>query len=163
MPSRKASIVIGLALYQPDIPQNAGTLMRLASCLGFPLHIIHPTGFGISDKNLRRSVMDYAEAAEIVHHDSFERFQSWCARNRRRQVLLTTKAARSGYEFGFEPADILMVGRETSGVPESVSASADAKVRIPMRPRMRSINVAAAAAMMMGEAMRQTGAFGELA
>jgi tRNA (cytidine/uridine-2'-O-)-methyltransferase len=149
---------VELALYQPDIPQNTGTLIRLSACLGFVLHIIHPTGFAFSDRHLRRSAMDYADSASIVFHNSFEQFEDWRRQNHRRLVLMTTKTADSAYDFAFSPADILLAGRETGGVSEDAADAADAAVRIPMRPGLRSINVALASSMLMGEALRQTSA-----
>jgi len=149
---------VELALYQPDIPQNTGTLIRLSACLGFDLHIIHPTGFAFSDRHLRRSAMDYAETARIVPHDSFDRFDAWRRENHRRLVLMSTKADDSAYEFIFSPTDILLAGRETGGVPDEVAKTADTAVRIPMQAGMRSLNVAIASSMLMGEALRQTSA-----
>lgn len=137
--------------------------MRLSACLGFTLHIVHPAGFQFGEKAVRRSALDYGPAARLVHHDSFDDFRDWCSEEGRRLVLLTTKAAQSGYAFAFAPADVLMVGRETSGVPGPVAERADSLIRVPMRPATRSLNVAAAAAMMMGEAFRQTGGFKDLA
>lgn len=117
----------------------------------------------MTDKNLRRASLDYGPAASITDHASFEQFDLWRRRHGRRLVLMTTKATTSGYRFAFGPEDILMVGRETSGVPPEVAAGVDARIRLPMRAEARSINVALAAAMMVGEAYRQTDAFEELA
>lgn len=150
---------VELALYQPDIPQNTGTLLRLGACWGVRCHIIHPTGFGFSDKNFRRAAMDYADLADFVEHASFGQFEQWCAAENRRLVLLTTKASSSTYDFTYENRDILMVGRESAGVPEEVAEKCTAKVRIPMRAEMRSINVALSAAVTLAEAMRQTELF----
>lgn len=149
-------MTVELALYQPDIPQNTGTLIRLSGCLGMPLHIIHPAGFAITQKTLRRAAMDYAALAEIVQHASFEAFEAWRRSAGRRLVLLTTRARTSAYAANYAAGDILMVGRESAGVPEAVAARADVAVRIPMRPEARSLNVAVAAAMILGEALRQT-------
>ncbi|HEY8593713.1 MAG TPA: tRNA (cytidine(34)-2'-O)-methyltransferase [Devosiaceae bacterium] len=146
-----------LALYQPDIPQNTGTLIRLAACLDFTLHVIHPTGFNFSDRQLRRAGMDYVSGAEIVEHDSFEAFDAWRRTDGRRLVLLTTKANASVYGTRFTADDVLLVGRESAGVPDDVAVKADLALRIPMAPHRRSLNVAIAAAMAMGEALRQTG------
>lgn len=156
-------IPVDLALYQPDIAQNAGTLLRLSACLGFALHVIHPTGFVLSDRALKRASLDYADAASLVHHDSFAHFEAWREQHGRRLVLLTTRAEQSAYDAAFASGDILMVGRETAGVPPEVAATADVRLRIPMRDGQRSINVALAAAMVLGEAFRQTGRFGDLA
>lgn len=155
-------MTLSLALYQPDIPQNTGTLIRLAACLDFQLHVIHPTGFTFSQQALRRSGMDYVELAKIVEHDSFDKFEEWRHKEQRRLVLLSTKASVSAYETEFAPNDILMVGRESVGVPETVADKADVKIRIPMAKDLRSINVALAATLIMGEAIRQTNGFESL-
>jgi tRNA (cytidine/uridine-2'-O-)-methyltransferase len=145
-----------LALYQPDIPQNAGTLMRLAACLGVPLDLIEPAGFDASDRNLRRAGLDYLDALELTRHVSFARFDAERRERGARLVLLTTRATLPYTRFAFGPADVLMVGRESAGVPDAVQDAADARIRIPMRPDLRSLNVAVAAAMVLGEALRQT-------
>lgn len=146
-----------LALYQPDIPQNAGTLMRLAACLGVPLDLIEPAGFDVSDRNLRRAGLDYLDALDLTRHVSFARFDDERRRSGDRLVLLTTRADLAYTDFAFAPGDVLMVGRESAGVPEPVQEAADARIRIPMRAGFRSLNVAVAAAMALGEALRQTG------
>ena len=146
-----------LALYQPDIPQNAGSLMRLCACLGAPLDIIEPCGFLLSDRNLRRAGMDYLAGLDLTRHESWDRWQSRPGPGR--TLLLTTKAAQPYAGFAFRPGDTLLLGRESAGVPPEVHAAADARLLIPMRPGMRSINVAQAAAMVLGEALRQTGLF----
>lgn len=148
-----------LALYQPDIPQNAGTLMRLAACLGVPLDLIEPAGFDMSDRNLRRAGLDYLDALDITRHVSFERFEEWRRGSGRRLVLATTRASIPYTAHAFRESDVVMVGRESAGTPEAVHMAADARIRIPMRPGLRSLNVAVAAAMVLGEALRQTGAF----
>ncbi|WP_029040613.1 tRNA (cytidine(34)-2'-O)-methyltransferase [Cucumibacter marinus] len=153
---------VSLALYQPDIPQNTGTLIRLGACLGAPVHIIHPTGFVFSDKNLRRAAMDYAETASVIEHDSFAAFDTWRTVENRRLVLLTTKTSGSAYDFAYQDHDVLLLGRESAGVPEAVADTADARIRIPMRPDVRSINVALAGALVLGEALRQTNALASL-
>lgn len=153
---------IALALYQPDIPQNAGTLLRLGACLGVTVHVIHPTGFVFSPASLRRAAMDYLAHADYREHVSFAAFKAWRAETGRRLVLLTTRAPGSAYAAAYRDGDILMVGRESAGVPAAVAEAADLRVRIPMAEGLRSINVAVAAAMIVGEAMRQTGAFEEL-
>jgi len=155
-------MAIDLALYQPDIPQNAGTLLRLGACLGLRIHVIHPTGFPFSSRHLRRSGLDYVDKVEYLEHDSFAAFDTWTADNGRRLILLTTKSSQSAYDVAYDQADVLMVGRESAGVPEAIAARADLRVRIPMRPGLRSINVALAAALVVGEAMRQTHGFGDL-
>ena len=148
-----------LALHQPDIPQNAGTMLRLAACLGVPVDVIGPAGFDRSDRNLRRAGMDYLEVAEILRHVSFAAFEQARKARAARLVLLTTHGAVSYTEFAFTAGDILMVGRESAGVPDAVHEAADARLLIPMRPGLRSLNVAVAAAMVLGEALRQTGGF----
>ncbi len=150
---------VELALYQPDIPQNTGTLMRLGACFGVVIHIIHPTGFAFSERSFRRAGMDYLEKALLTEHASFAAFNQWRSEADRRLVLLTTKARQSAYSVQYRDSDILMVGRETAGVPESVAATADLAIRIPMRDGLRSINVALAATLVLGEAMRQTNSF----
>lgn len=165
-PSNRAGelpLPIDLALYQPDIAQNAATLIRLGACLGVGIHLIHPAGFTVSDKSFRRAGLDYIERAQLTEHVSFQSFDAWRTTAGKRLVLLTTKASESAYTARYEPADILMVGRESAGVPEFVAAGVDLKVRIPMRPGLRSLNVALAGAMIIGEAMRQTALFESLA
>ncbi len=147
-----------LALYEPDIPQNAGSLMRLGACLGVGIDIIEPCGFLLSDRNFRRAGMDYLQNAEIRRHESWARFYE-SARPVTRLVLLTTKGNLAYTEFAFTPGDTLLVGRESAGVPQAVHDAADAKLVIPLRPGLRSLNVAQAAAMVLGEALRQTGGF----
>ena len=148
-----------LALYQPDIPQNAGTIMRLAACMGVAVDLIEPAGFDISDRNLRRAGLDYLDRLELRRHVSFTAFDSWRREARHRLVLATTRGSIPYPDFLFAPTDILMLGRESAGVPDSVHAAADARILVPMRAGLRSLNVAVAAAMMIGEALRQTGGF----
>lgn len=145
-----------LALYQPDIPQNTGTLMRLAACLGVGLDIIEPTGFLLSDRRLKRAGLDYLRSLDLTRHVSWDAFQASRARQGR-LILLTTNAPLLYHRFMFGPEDTLLVGRESAGVPEAVHAAADVRVRIPLRAGMRSLNVALAAAIALGEALRQTG------
>lgn len=147
-----------LALYQPDIPQNAGALLRLGACLGVPVDIIEPCGFVLSDRRLRRAGMDYIAAATLVRHPSWESFQ---AGRQGRLVLLTTRAPLAYYRFRFRPDDTLLLGRESAGVPEPVHGAAEARLRIPLEAGQRSLNVAVAAAMVLGEALRQTEQFPE--
>ena len=144
-----------LALFQPDIPQNAGTMMRLAACLDVAVDLIEPAGFVMSDKHLRRAGMDYLDHLALTRHISWQAFATSQDRPGR-LVLLTTRAATAYTEFDFRADDTLLVGRESSGVPDEVHAFADAAVRIPMAGQMRSLNVAVAAAMVLGEALRQT-------
>jgi len=153
---------VQLALYQPDIAQNTGTLLRLGACLGVHVHVIHPTGFLFSDKSLRRGALDYLEHADFTEHDSYGHFDTWRREAGRRLMLLTTKASISAYDAAFSPYDILMLGRESAGVPDAVAADADLRIRIPMRHQMRSLNVAVAGSLVLGEALRQTEAFAVL-
>ncbi len=146
-----------LALYQPDIPQNCGTMLRLCACLGLDAAIIEPAGFPVSDRAFRRAGMDYLGHVAIARHVNFESFEAWRRASGRRLVLLSTKAAVPYCDFAFAKGDILLVGRESSGVPEEVHAAADARIVIPMQPGLRSLNVAVAAAMVVGEALRQIG------
>ena len=148
-----------IALYEPDIPQNTGTILRLAACLGIEAHIIEPAGFPTSDRAFRRAGMDYLDQVALRRHVSWAAFEEWRRGTRLRLLLFTTAAARSYLDFTYQPDDILMFGRESSGVPQAVHQAADARFKIPMQPGLRSINVAMAAAMALGEAMRQTGGF----
>ena len=154
---------LALALYQPDIPQNCGTMLRLCACLGVEAAIIEPAGFPVSDRHFRRSGMDYLDAVRLDRHVSWRAFEDWRAPTGRRLVLLSTSAALPFTEFAFAPDDILMVGRESAGVPPDVHAAADARLLIPIRPGMRSLNVAVCAAMALGEALRQTGLYPPIA
>jgi tRNA (cytidine/uridine-2'-O-)-methyltransferase len=146
-----------IALYQPDIPQNTGTILRLCACLGVEAHIIEPAGFPISDRHFRRAGMDYLDQVTIVRHDSWGHFEEWRAASDLRLVLFTTKGATPYLEHQYTDRDILMFGRESAGVPDAVAAAADARVVIPIRAGLRSLNIAMAAAMAMGEALRQAG------
>ncbi|MBU1306422.1 MAG: tRNA (cytidine(34)-2'-O)-methyltransferase [Alphaproteobacteria bacterium] len=154
---------VDLALYQPDIANNTGTLIRLCACLGTTIHIIHPTGFPFSPKTLARAGLDYVDHAAVREHDSWTQFDAWRRAEGRRLALLTTKSETSAYAAQFEPSDIVMVGRESAGVPDAVAEAADLRLRIPMRPGLRSINVALAATLVLGEAKRQTDGFTALA
>jgi tRNA (cytidine/uridine-2'-O-)-methyltransferase len=151
--------MVRLALFQPDIPQNTGTMLRLAACLGTPVEIIEPAGFDVSDRNLRRSGMDYLERAAITRHVSWASFEAWRREGNGRLVLATTKGAVPYAGFVYQPDDIILVGRESAGVPDEVHEAADARIVIPMRPGLRSLNVAMTAAMILGEALRQTDGF----
>lgn len=145
-----------IALYQPDIPGNTGTLLRMCACLGLQLHIIEPAGFRLDDKNLKRAGMDYVELAALTRHVSWEAFEEWRGEQGARLLLLTTKGAVPYTEIDFRPSDILLFGRESSGVPESVHGAADARLVIPMQDGARSLNIALSASMVAGEAIRQT-------
>lgn len=142
-----------LALFEPDIPQNTGTLIRLGACMGVPIDIIEPCGFVFSDKSLKRAGMDYLERATINRHDSWEAFLE--NREEGRLILLSTKAAEPYTGFNFARDDTLLLGRESAGVPDHVQVRADASVVIPMAESSRSLNVAIAGAMVLGEALRQ--------
>lgn len=150
-----------LVLFEPDIPQNAGTLMRLAAGLGVAMDLVEPCGFILDDRRLRRAGMDYLDQLDLTRHVSWPAFRR--DRVAGRLVLLTTRAAVPYTAFAFRPDDLLVLGRESAGVPEEVHEAADARVVIPLRPPARSLNVALAAAMVLGEALRQTGAFPETA
>jgi tRNA (cytidine/uridine-2'-O-)-methyltransferase len=145
-----------LALFEPDIPQNTGTLLRLGACLGIGVDIIEPCGFLFTDKGLKRAGMDYLELANYRRHDSWTAFE---AERKGRLVLLSSKATHPYTEFLFAPDDVLLLGRESAGVPDSVRDAADARLRIPLMPGLRSLNVALAASMVLGEALRQTEGF----
>ncbi len=147
-----------IALFQPDIPQNTGTILRLCACLDITAHIIEPAGFPFSDRLFRRAGMDYLDHVTLVRHDCWSKFEEWRADAGCRLVLFTTKGAISYLDFRYGAADILLFGRETAGVPEAVASAADARLFIPMKPGLRSLNVAMSAAMAAGEALRQTGA-----
>lgn len=146
-----------LVLFQPDIPQNAGALLRLAACLGIGVDIVEPCGFVLSDAKLRRAGMDYLASAVMVRHASWSAYRD--AAPRGRLVLLTTQAEMAYTAFAFAAEDRLLLGRESGGVPHEVHAAAEARLRIPLRPGLRSLNVATAAAMVLGEALRQTEGF----
>jgi tRNA (cytidine/uridine-2'-O-)-methyltransferase len=151
--------MLRLALYQPDIPQNAGTMIRMAACLGVAVDIVEPAAFDVSDRHFRRSGMDYLERAAVTRHDSFAAFETWRRNAGRRLILAETDGTVPHVAFAFAPGDIVMVGRESAGVAPEVYAAADAVVHVPMRAGLRSLNVALAAAMVMGEALRQTGGY----
>ena len=144
-----------IALYEPDIAQNTGTILRLAACFGIAAHIIEPAGFPVSDRAFRRAGMDYLDQVTITRHVSFAAFEDWRRTADLKLVLLTTRAATSYLDHQFTGRDVLMFGRESAGVPEAVHAAADARLTIPMRAGLRSLNVAMACAMVVGEALRQ--------
>lgn len=151
---RNSAIPMRLVLYQPEIPQNAGAMMRLAAALGIALDLVEPCGFVLDDRRLRRAGMDYLDHLDLSRHASWTTFLT--ARSPGRLVLLTTGASVPYTAFGYRPDDLLIVGRESDGVPAEVAAAADHRVVIPLRPPARSLNVALAAAMVLGEALRQT-------
>jgi tRNA (cytidine/uridine-2'-O-)-methyltransferase len=153
-----------LVLFQPDIPQNAGTLLRTAACLGIAVDLVEPCGFVLSDRHFRRAGLDYLARARLIRHASW---QAFCASRSDggggRLVLLTTRAPVPYVDFSFQANDAIMVGSESAGAPDFVHKAADARVRVPMIASARSLNVAIAAAMVLGEALRQTGHFRESA
>jgi tRNA (cytidine/uridine-2'-O-)-methyltransferase len=146
-----------LALYEPDIAQNTGAMLRTCACFGIRAAIIEPAGFPVSDRHFRRSGMDYLDHVEIDRHISWRAFSEWRRVHGKRLILLTTRAEQTLWNFAFRRDDVIMVGRESAGVPQDVHDSADARVRIAIRPAMRSLNVGVAAALALGEAMRQIG------
>lgn len=146
-----------IALYQPDIPGNTGTILRLGACLGLPVHVIGPAGFDLSDRALRRAGMDYLAIASLTQHVSWAAFETWRASESRRLVLATTRATTAYTDFDFLPCDIVLFGRESAGVPDHVHDGADQRVTIPMRAAARSINLALSVAMMSGEIVRRFG------
>ena len=148
-----------IALFQPDIPQNTGTILRLCACLDVAAHIIEPAGFPVSDRHFRRAGMDYLDQVSITRHDSWSKFEQWRRPAGFRLVLLSTKGVGSYLDYRYEAGDILLFGRESAGVPDEVAAAADARLVIPIKQGLRSLNVAMAAAMALGEALRQTNAF----
>jgi tRNA (cytidine/uridine-2'-O-)-methyltransferase len=145
-----------IALYEPDIPQNTGTILRLCACPGIEAHIIEPSGFPVTDRAFRRAGMDYIDNVSIARHGSFAAFEEWRHRERLQLVLLTTAAQQSYLDHKFTADQVLLFGRESAGVPATVHERADVRLRIPMQSGMRSLNIAMAAAMVAGEALRQT-------
>lgn len=148
-----------LALFEPDIPQNAGTLMRLGACLNVRVHLIEPAGFPTSDKNFRRAGMDYLDRVDLMRHISWRTFREWQLESGQRLVLATTKAAVPYTDLAFRADDIVLLGRESKGVPDAVHEAADARIVIPIAQGLRSLNVALAGGMILGEALRQTRGF----
>ena len=144
-----------IALYQPDIPQNTGTILRLCACLDVAAHIIEPAGFPVSDRHFRRSGMDYLDHVAITRHDSWSKFEQWRNDGGFRLVLLTTKGTNSYLDYSYQRDDVLLFGRESAGVPDEVAGVADARLVIPIKAGLRSLNVAMTAAMAAGEALRQ--------
>jgi tRNA (cytidine/uridine-2'-O-)-methyltransferase len=150
-----------IALFEPDIPQNTGTILRLAACFGIEAHLIEPAGFPVSDRAFRRAGMDYLDAVKLMRHPSWDAFDAWRRAQGLRLVLFTTRATASYLDHRYAPGDILLFGRESAGVPDHVHAAADMRLRIPMQAGLRSLNVAMTCAMAVGEALRQTGGFGQ--
>ena len=147
-----------IALFQPDIPQNTGTILRLCACLDVAAHIIEPAGFPVSDRHFRRAGMDYLDQVALTRHDSWPKFEQWRNEKAYRLILFTTKGASSYLDYEYGLSDVLLFGRESAGVPDEVAAAADARLVIPIKPGLRSLNIAMAAAMALGEALRQTSA-----
>ncbi len=147
-----------LALYQPDIPQNTGTILRLAACMNIGVDIIGPAGFSLSEKALRRAGLDYMARVVLDEHSCFEAFMQ-ARETGSRLIALTTKATQAYATFAFRPSDTLLFGRESAGLPPSVHETADSCLRIPMRQGLRSLNLAVSVAMVLGEALRQTDGF----
>ncbi|KRQ01631.1 tRNA methyltransferase [Bradyrhizobium yuanmingense] len=145
-----------IALFQPDIPQNTGTILRLCACLGLDAHIIEPAGFPISDRLFRRAGMDYLDHVRLTRHVSWATFEDWRAGQGHRLLLFTTKAATDYRDFHYQSSDILLFGRESAGVTDAVVEAADARLVIPIKAGLRSLNVAMSVAMAAGEALRQT-------
>ena len=148
-----------LALFEPDIPQNTGTLMRLGACLGVPVDVIEPCGFVFDERRMRRAGMDYLDQVDLTRHASWTAYQAGRAEQGRRLILLTTQAEISYTDFQFRPNDTVLLGRESAGVPDEVHKAADARITVPMAIDARSLNVAVAAAMVLGEGLRQTDGF----
>jgi tRNA (cytidine/uridine-2'-O-)-methyltransferase len=148
-----------IALYQPDIPQNTGTILRLTACLGVGAHLIEPAGFPVTDRAFRRAGMDYLDQVDLTRHASWDAFDAWRRQQQLRLVLFTTGAATSYLDHAYGSDEVLLFGRESAGVPASVHAAADARLTIPIRAGLRSLNVAMACAMALGEALRQVNAF----
>ena len=143
-----------IALFEPEIAGNVGAILRLAACLGADVDLIEPMGFEWNDKRVRRTAMDYIDHVVVTRHAGFEAFRA--SIGSRRLVLFTTKSRQSAYDFSFMADDFLLFGKESAGVPPGVAAACDAQVRVPMRPQVRSMNVATTAALALGEALRQT-------
>jgi tRNA (cytidine/uridine-2'-O-)-methyltransferase len=152
-----------IALYQPDIAQNTGAILRLAACLNVAVDIIEPAGFDISSRALRRAALDYFDKADLKRHRTFADFKHEAEMTGGRLILLTTRAQTAYHNIVFENSDIILAGRESSGVPEEVHASVNLRIRIPMRADLRSLNVAVSLAIVLGEALRQTGGFSQFA
>ena len=144
-----------IALFEPDIPQNAGNIFRLGACLGIPIDIIEPAGFVIDDKRLRRASMDYYDYLDLTKHISWENFYDWSKINSYRLILLTTKSQKSYYDYIFQNNDILLFGRESSGVPDKVHSTVNERLTIPMIKGPRSINLSSSVAMVTSEVIRQ--------
>ena len=148
-----------IALFEPDIPQNTGNIFRLGACLDIEIDIIEPTGYIFDDKRFKRSAMDYFDHVKYKRHIDWDEFIKWVYKNNYRLILLTTKAKESYLDFKFQQNDILLFGRESAGVPESVHDKVDKKIKIPIKKKLRSINLSSAVAIVTGEACRQLNLF----
>lgn len=157
--SRQKVFKVRLALYQPDIPQNTGTLLRLAACLDIGVDLIEPCGFVLDDKRMRRAGMDYLNQVDLTRHQNWSEFQKLCREEGRRIILATTKSREPYFDFQFHPNDVILMGQESAGVPDEVHQACDHRLTIPMQESLRSINMAVSAAMMIGEGLRQTAGF----
>ena len=146
---------IEIALYQPDIPQNTGAIMRLSACLGIKLHIIEPTGFYMDDKRMSRVTMDYLEYLDLEKHNSWDAFYNSAKNQSKRVILATTKSNLSYLDFNFIPGDIILFGRESSGVPDNIHNICDSRIKILMQNNIRSFNVASSCAIIVSESIRQ--------
>ncbi len=146
-----------IALYEPDIPQNTGTILRACACLGLEAHIIEPAGFPVTDRAFRRAGMDYLDRVTIMRHADFAEFEDWRRRECLALVLMTTAGSQNYLDHAFADDQIVLFGRESAGVPPAVHEAADARLLIPIREGLRSLNIAVAVAMVAGEALRQTG------
>jgi len=146
---------VRIALFEPEIAGNVGAVLRLGACMGVAVDLIEPMGFVWNDRRVRRAAMDYIDHVEIARHAGFDAFQQTIGA--RRLVLFTTKATQSAYAFDYRADDVLLFGKESAGVPASVAEACDARVRIPLRAEVRSLNLATATALALGEALRQTG------
>ncbi len=144
-----------IALYQPDIPQNTGNIFRLGACLGVSIDIIEPTGFVFDDKKLKRSTMDYIDYLDYKRHIDWDHFYQWVKKNQFRLILMTTKSHKSYYKFHFHSSDILLFGRESAGVPNNIHELVNHRLTIPMKERVRSINLSSSVALVLGEGLRQ--------
>ena len=144
-----------IALFEPDIPQNAGNIFRLGACLGIPIDIIEPAGFVIDDKRLKRASMDYYDYLDLTKHVSWEKFYEWSKKNSYQLILLTTKSQKSYYDYKFQPKDIILFGRESAGVPDYVHEAVDERLTIPMIKGPRSINLSSSVSIVAGEMIRQ--------
>lgn len=148
-----------IAIYEPDIPQNTATILRLCACLGIEAHLIEPAGFPTTDRAFRRAGMDYLDQVTVVRHASWAAFDVWRRSRQLRLILLTTRAETGYLACAYTADDVLLLGRESAGVPDAVHAAADLRLKVPMRPGLRSLNVAMACALVAGEMLRQTGGF----